>query len=316
LAALNAVIRHRAASLALGATVLLTVIKLSVAFFSGSVGVLSEGIHSFLDVVSAALAFFTVREAGKPADEDHPFGHGKIETLSSLFEALLLVVAAGIIIFEGVNQLQNPEPIHHTWIAMGTIGFSIAVSYYVYKNNIQAARKTESSALTVNSLHFLSDVVASVAILVGLVLLKLTGKIVIDALMAFAVAAYILVVSAKQVKEALLELSDKQLPEIEIRQIREILETFKEKMIEAHDLRTRRSGATRHVDFHLVVCRYMTVETSHAVCDEMESELLAKFPNASVNIHVEPCEIQITHCNLSCPLYPQSDPKLKGAQIG
>ena len=309
MAALNRETRHRAASLALGATILLTVMKLSVAFFSGSVGVLSEGIHSFLDLVSAALAYFTIREAGKPADEDHPFGHGKIETLSSLFESLLLVVAAGIIIFEGVGQLQHPEPIHYPILAMASIGFSILISYAVYKNNIQAARLTESSALTVNSLHFLSDVVASVAILIGLVLLKLTGKIVIDALMAFAVAAYILVVSAKQVKEALFELSDKQLPDSEIEQIRNILKTFKEKVIEAHDLRTRRSGATRHIDFHLVVCRYLTVEASHGVCDEMEHKLMAKFPTASVNIHVEPCEIEITHCNLACPLF-------KGASHG
>lgn len=316
MATLNREIRHRAASLALGATILLTTVKLSVAFFSGSVGVLSEGIHSFLDLVSAALAFFTVREAGKPADEDHPFGHGKIETLSSLFEALLLVVAAGIIIYEGVAQFKNPEPIHYPLLAMGTIAFSIVVSYLVYRNNIEAAKKTESSALTVNSLHFLSDVVASIAILAGLLLLKLTGKLIIDAIMAFAVAAYILMVSARQVKDALLELSDKQLPDCEIEQIRSTLETFKEKMIEAHDLRTRKSGATRHIDYHLVVCRHMTVEASHGVCDEMEQEIMASFPTASVNIHVEPCEVEITHCNLSCPIYLKLNAVTGGISIG
>ena len=295
-------LRHRAASLALGATVLLTFLKLSVAFISGSVGVLSEGIHSFLDLVSASLAFFTVREAGKPADKDHPYGHGKIETLSSLFESLLLIVAAGLIVYEGVRQIRNPDPIHYPGAAMIVMLISIGISYVVYLYNGKAATATDSSALHVNSLHFLSDVVASVAILIGLLVLKLTGWVLIDSIMAFAVAAYILMLSARQVKNALIELSDTQLPESEIQAIRKILDSFQGKIIEAHDLRTRKGGATRHVDFHLVVCRYMTVESSHEVCDGMEEALLSAYPRASVNIHVEPCEAQITHCDQACPI--------------
>lgn len=270
------------------------------AFVSGSVGLLSEGLHSFLDVVSAALSYFTVREAGKPADEDHPFGHGKIETLSSLFESLLLVIAAGLIVYEGFSHLQHPEPIHHTGLAMIAMVVSLIVSFLVYRHNAQAARIAESSALHVNALHFLSDVVASLGVLVGLLVLKLTGWLIIDPLMAFAVAAYILIISAKQVKEAILELSDRQLPQSEIDEIRAILERFHARSIEAHDLRTRRSGATRHIDFHLVVCGQMSVNQSHAVCDEIELKIAERFPTASVNIHVEPCETERPDCLKTC----------------
>ena len=282
------------------ATVLLTLFKLGVAYASGSVGVLSEGVHSFLDVISAGLSFFTVQAAIKPADEDHPFGHGKIETLSSLFESLLLVVAAALIVMEGVDHVRNPHPIQFEWLAISSMLVSAGVSYVVYRHNLKASQLTESTALRVNALHFLSDIVASLGILVGLVLIKLTGWYVLDALMAFLVAAYIVAISLSQVKGALAELADAQLPEQEIREIRDILASVKNNAIEAHDLRTRKSGVTRHMDFHLVVCGKMTVERSHEVCDEIEARLLERFPAASVNIHVEPCGHHKTGCEKFC----------------
>lgn len=266
-------------------------------------GVLSEGIHSFLDLVSAAVAFFTVREAGKPADHDHPYGHGKIETLSSLFESLLLVAAAGLIIYEAGDRLLHPAPIHHEGLAIGTIVISLVVSYLMFLHNRDAATETESSALHVNALHFLSDVVASLGVIAGLVLMKLTGWQVIDPVMGFAVAAYILAISARQIRSALMELSDTQLPEHEIRTIRGILDRFRGRSIEAHDLRTRKSGPVRHVDFHLVVCGKTTVEESHSICDEMEASIVEVYPRASVNIHVEPCEHLSEGCERTCAFF-------------
>lgn len=274
--------------------------KFSVAFMSHSVGVLSEGVHSFLDLVSAIISFFTVKEAIKPADQEHPFGHGKIETLSSLFEALLLVVAAALIVFEAIHQFQNPRPIQHEFWAMAVIIVSLVISYYVFQQNSQAAKATDSSALHVNALHFFSDVVTALGILIGLILMRWTGWVLIDPLIAVGVAGYIFVISIHQVKGALLELSDIQLPESELNKIQEILEQFRERAIEVHDLRTRKSGATRHIDFHLVICGHVTVEASHALCDEMESRIAGLFQQSSINIHVEPCEKERTQCHLNC----------------
>ena len=267
---------------------------------SGSVGVLAEAIHSFLDLISASISFYTIREAVKPADEDHPYGHGKIETISSLFESLLLAVAAGWMVYEGAEHFKKPHPIDHQWLAIAVIAVSMLVSYYVYRHNKKAAFETESSAIQVNALHFLADVVASAAVLVGLLLLKFTGWLIIDALMAFGVAGYVTALSIQQVRKALRELADVQLPEEEVQKIQGILSTFKGKVLEAHDLRTRRGGATRHVDFHLVVCGEMTVNDSHAVCDEIEEKIGATFPTASVNIHVEPCRYHKNHCHVAC----------------
>ncbi len=289
--------------LALTATIVLTAFKVIVGWISGSAAVFSEGLHSFLDLVSASISFVTVQEAGKPADEDHPFGHGKIETLSSLFESMLLVAAATVMVYEGVLHLIHPEPLQYQGLAIGAIVFSMLVSFVMYKHNDSAAREVESNALEVNALHFLADVMASLAVIAALIIVRFTGWLWVDAVMAFAVAAYILIVSAKQVKAAMLELLDTQLPEEEVAQIRFVLGSFKNRGIETHDLRTRRSGAVRHIDFHLVCCERMTVGESHAVCDEMENNLKLIFPNASVNIHVEPCEHETPECHKTCEIY-------------
>lgn len=267
---------------------------------SGSVGVLSEAVHSFLDLISAAVSFFTVQHSVKPADQDHPFGHGKIETLSSLFEALLLLVAAVLIVYEGIHHLAYPHAIEHTWLAMGVTAFSMGVSYLTYLHNREAAVSTDSTALHVNALHFLADVVASAGVLVGLALLKVTGWLWLDPLIAFAIAAYIFYVSVQQVRHAILELSDIQLPDEEIEVIQEVVSGFQGRIIDVHNLRTRKSGAFRHIDYHMSVCGKMPVDGSHAVCDEMESKIMSIYPNASVNIHVEPCEKNRDHCT-GCP---------------
>ncbi len=279
--------------------------KLAVGLMSGSIGVLSEAAHSFLDLVSAAVAFFTIRAAVKPADHGHPYGHGKFETLSSLLESLLLVAAAGWIVIEAVGHLRNPQPIAHQGLAIAVIVISMVVSYFMYIHNRSAAAVTESSAIHVNALHFLSDVVASGGVLAGLLIIHFTGWTIVDPIVAIGVAAYILAISYKQVRRALQELSDTQLPEAEVQEIERILKEFPGRLLEAHELRTRKGGTTRYMDFHLVVCGAMTVSESHLLCDEIEGKLHEKFPTASVTIHVEPCEHHRTRCNEMCKLHAQ-----------
>ncbi len=292
--------------MALAVTVGLTAFKVAVGVLSNSVGVLSEAIHSGLDLVSAAVAFFTIREAGKPADHDHPFGHGRIETLSSLLESLLLMAAAVFILFEAIDHFQNPHAIQHEYLAMVTIFISMVVSYWAFRHNHSVARETDSSALHVNALHFLSDVVASAGVLAGLILMKLTGWHLIDPIIATCVAAYIFAISVGQVKRALLELADTGLPEHEVRDIQSVLGRHREKALEMHELRTRKSGADRHVDFHMVVCGHQTVQESHTLCDQIESDIQTLFPRASVNIHVEPCEHEGVNCLENCPYRDES----------
>lgn len=282
-------LRARAASVALYAALFLTAIKLGVAFWSNSVGVLSEGIHSSLDLVSAVVAAFSIREAGKPADGEHPYGHGKIETLSSLFESLLLVLASIFIVYEGFAHIRNPEPLEHTAYAIVTIGISLAVSFFVFRHNAHAGRVTESSAIQVNALHFLADTITSAGVLVALIAIHFTGALWIDPVIAFLIAVYILGVSWSQVKRSVEELTDRALPDDEVSRVESILHSFSPRVLEIHDLRTRKSGVHRHFDFHALVCGRVSVAESHAVCDEIEHRLSDEFPSSHTGIHVEPC---------------------------
>ncbi len=306
--------RHQAASLALFATIGLTCLKLAVAFLSNSVGVLSEGIHSFLDLVAAGVSFYTVREATKPADADHPYGHGKLETLSSLFESMLLMLAAAVIIFEGVSHLIHPRPVEYQGLTVGVMIFSLLVSLGVYYHNLAAAELTESPALHVNALHFLSDVVASAGVLFGLIILKVTGLLIVDGLIALAVAFYILVLALQQTRIALAELADTQLPGGEIEKIQAILNAASHAVLEIKDLRTRKGGVNRHIDFHLIVCGQMTVEASHQICDLLEDKIQHLYPAALVQVHVEPCAPQVASCQRVCPL-PQQKALISGHSV-
>lgn len=297
----DARIRSRAASTALIAAFVLMVMKLGVGYWSNSVGLFSEGIHSALDLVSAALAFFTIRAAGKPADDDHPFGHGKIETLSSLAESLLLVAASVFIVIEAVKSVRNPKPLEHAGYAIVTIAFSLVLSYFVFLQNTRAAIKTDSSAIQVNALHFLADAVTAAGVLVALIAIHFTGALWLDPAIAFLIAIYILAISWRQIVRSVHELTDQTLPAEEIARAEGIFARFKPRILDVHDLRTRKSGAHRHFDCHATVCGKLTVQESHRICDEMEDAMQEEFPNSLVSIHVEPCMHPGTKRPLHCP---------------
>lgn len=294
--------RENAVKLSLFIATFLTLFKLGVGWFTGSVGVISEGIHSLLDWTSAIIAFFAVREAGKPADEDHPFGHGKIEVFSSLVESVLLVLAAGVIMYQGVDRILHPTPVQHEWAAILVMSISIFLNFIVFKRNQIAAVETESQAIQVNAFHFLTDALTSVAVLAGLLVISLTGWHQIDAMMAFGIGIYIVLVSVRQMRSAFGELFDIQLPESERILIERLIESFKPSIVGMHELRTRKSGAIRHIDFHILVCKYMTVQQSHHICDEIESKLMDRFPLAMVTTHVEPCDNHSPTCEADCAL--------------
>jgi cation diffusion facilitator family transporter len=268
---------------------ILTIIKLVAAYFSKSVGVFSEGIHSSLDLVSAFIAFFTIREAAKPADQEHPYGHGKIETLSSLAESLLLLAAAVFIAYEAYTRFQNPSPLENNSFAIIAILISLIISWVVYRHNRLAADFTESTAIRVNALHFFADAITALGVLIALILIQWTGWLWMDPLIAAVISIYIFLASIQQIRMTIHELTDVKLPDSELVEIKKALEGFKSKILNVHDIRTRKSGVERHIEFHLTVCAKMNVEESHTICDEMETSIKNQIPHPVVTIHVEPC---------------------------
>jgi len=292
--------KSKAASLALLVTVILSLLKLFVAIVTGSVGVLSEAIHSGLDLVSSLLTFFVVRAAVRPADWDHPFGHGKLENLSALFEALLLIIAAVYIFYEGVLAWAYPHSVQHLSWALVVIGFSAVANLFVYYQNLKVAKTEESIALETNSYHFLADFYSSLGIFIGLGVLKWTGLLWVDALLAVLIAVYVLFVALMQIKKSIAELSDMVLPEAEVLFIQSVLSQHQSRYLNYHDLKTRKAGAVRYVELHLTVCSDQSVKQAHLVCDIIEEDLMKHFKDAQVNIHIEPCDNHDIPCIKDC----------------
>jgi len=206
--------------------------------------------------------------------------------------------------WEGFRQLGRRDPIQHEGAAIAVIAISMVVSWVVYRHNRDAAGELGSPAIEANALHFLADSVTSLGVLAALILMQWTGWRIIDPIVALGVGAYVLAISYRQIARSLGDLSDTQLTSKELTAIRAIMEGFhgtNGTVIEAHDLRTRRSGSQRHIDFHLVVCGKASVRESHDVCDAMEGKLMSVYPGSSVNIHVEPCEHENTNCLADCP---------------
>lgn len=297
--------RIQAATLALAATFILTNVKMIVAVYTHSVGVLSEAIHSGLDLLSSLVTFFVVRAAVRPADLDHPFGHGKIESISALFEAFLLFVAGGYIVYEGVSTwaMGNEHQVQHTTLGIATLAFSVLINAVVYFQNRDVGRAHESLAIETNAFHFLTDVFSSLAVLVSLVIVKLTGWVWVDAAVAVLISIYVAAIGIVQIKKCVAELSDTALPEAEIGRVRGLIEKHKDQFLDYHDLRTRKSGAKRYLDFHLEVCSEQRVSKAHEVCDEIESDLMKEFSDVDINIHVEPCGNHGPNCTSWCEFY-------------
>jgi cation diffusion facilitator family transporter len=277
---------------------LLVVGKLVIGLVIGSVSVLSEAIHSGVDLVAAAIAFFAVRESGRPEDEKHAFGHGKVENLSALAEAILIFVAAGWIVYEAIHKLLRPAPVDAAWAGVLVMGVSSAVNVYVSARLFAVARETESSALEADAWHLRTDVYTSVGVMVGLALVWLGGLLVsrtwvmwLDPIVAIIVACFIVRAAWQLSRDAIRDLMDSQLPQDELDAIAECLGSIKGPLHSYHGLKTRRAGPNRFVELHLEVPNTLSVEEAHRLADEVELSIQNRLRSASVTTHVEPITV-------------------------
>ncbi len=288
-----------AARLSVYSNVSLLVLKLAVGFMMGSVAVLSEAIHSGMDLVAALFANYSIRRAGKPADRDHRFGHGKFENVSGTVEAMLIALAAAIILFEAGKKLLFGGTLDYLGPGIAVMGVSSVANFLISRRLMYVAKKAESIALEADAYHLSTDVLTSVGVFAGLVLIQLTGNAIFDPLLAIVVAVLILKASYDLTRRSLSGLMDSKLSDEEEEIIRSTISEHYPQFAGYHDLRTRMSGAERFVDLHLVVPRYQKVSDAHDFCDHIESDLKAKIPNLSLLIHMEPCDEGCEMCRKS-----------------
>ncbi|MBN1790269.1 MAG: cation transporter [Bacteroidales bacterium] len=267
----------------------LIVIKLLAGLISGSVSIISEAIHSGMDLLAAIIAFFSVKMSDIPPDREHPYGHGKFENVSGVVEAVLIFIAAGWIIYEAVHKMIAPGPIENIGIGAAVMAVSAIVNFLVSRRLYQVAKKTDSIALEADALHLKTDVYTSVGVAVGLSLLWITGWKLLDPLVAIAVALMIIRESYLLLRNAFSPLLDSSLSEEETNIIHEVIQ---KRGFSFHHLRTRKSGRYRFADLHLELPENMILTEVHKICDEIEVEIERRINDIDIEIHAEPMESQ------------------------
>lgn len=267
---------------------LVVMLKIVVGIITGSVAILSEAIHSFLDLIAAFIAFISVRISKKPADTGHPYGHGKVENLSGTIETILIFAAGIWMIYECVQKLVNPAPVHLPVLGIVVMLAGALINLIVSKFVKREAEKVNSVAMKSNALHLLTDVYTSLGVAASLLVVTVTEWYILDPIIGMVMAVYIIYEAFKLMKEAFPPLIDTRLSEEEEKTILKIIETFQQEFIEIHDFRTRRSGPQEYIDFHLVVASHVTIKDVHDLCDRIERDITNEFKQAQVMIHPEP----------------------------
>ena len=264
----------------------LIILKVVAGIFSGSVSIISEAIHSSMDLVAALIAYFAVKVSDNPPDSRHPYGHGKIENISGVIEALLIFVAAIWIIYEAVRKLTGtPDELGAVGIGLIVMVVSAIVNILVSRQLYKVAKETSSVALEADALHLKTDVYTSFGVAAGLGLIMLTGIKWLDPVVAIAVAGFIIFESYSLLKRAFSPLLDTAWKDEDI----EVLENrLKNLDVNYHDLRTRIAGNYLFIDLHILIPEDVSVGDAHKYCDIIESELTGVYQNLNVTIHVEP----------------------------
>lgn len=264
----------------------LILLKMVVGFITGSVSIISEAIHSSMDLIAAIIAFFSVRLSDTPPDSRHPYGHGKVENISGVIEALLIFVAAIWIIIEAVKKLLGVKIVLEA-IGIGSLVMLIStiVNLIVSRRLYKVARETNSVALEADALHLKTDIYTSLGVAVGLGLIMITGINWLDPIIAILVAMFIVRESYFLLKRAFTPLMDEAWIENEIDDLEQ---TLNELHVNYHELRTRIAGNYRFVELHIEIPKDQSVESAHQYCDMIEKKLNSVYKNISVTIHVEP----------------------------
>jgi cation diffusion facilitator family transporter len=281
------VVKSRAASLSLGYNVVLTLIKGLAAFLTGSVSLLSEAVHSGTDVAASLVALLSVRAASVPADEDHPYGHGKIESLTGLFEAILLLAIVCYILYEAVHRLTIRHSLTNIETGLWVMGVSALSSFLAGRYVSMVGERTSSIALRSNGQHLMVDFWTSVGVFSALAVTRLTGWVQADSWFAIVLAGWIAWGAFGMSREAINVLVDRRMPDEDVAKVEAILHDAPG-CLSFHQLRTRSSGSVRYVEAHIVVPNDWSVVQAHDLADRLEKQLQIALNPAYVVLHVDP----------------------------
>jgi len=281
--------KARAAGLSIFSNSLLIVLKLIAGGITGSIAIITEAVHSSIDLIASIVAFYSVRKADQPADEDHPYGHQKVENLAAVIEGMLILVGAAIIVFESIRRLFSGFEVESLGVGIAVIAFSmvanVAVSTFLYRR----ARATDSPALEADAAHLRTDAMTSGGVLIGLVLVQVTGIEQFDPATALLVAGAIVYAGVRILNRSSRVLVDEALPPDELAAVAKAIEDYgAAEVVGFHKLRARRAGSRRYVDLHVQFRDGTSLSRAHEVSHELQHAIRERLRGADVLIHLEP----------------------------
>jgi cation diffusion facilitator family transporter len=281
--------RSRAAAISIGSNSALILLKIVAGAVTGSVAIITEAIHSAIDLIASIVAYFSVRRAETPTDSDHRYGHEKFENVAAGVEGMLILVGSGVIVYTAVDHLVEGTEIESLGFGIAVVAFATVVNLIVSQYLYRRARATDSAALAGDAAHLRTDAMTSLGVLVGLALVEITDATWIDPVVALIIAVAIVFTGLRVVAGSWRVLVDESLPDDETAAIREAIETFGDRGVAGyHELRTRRAGPRRYVDVHIQFRSGTTLEDAHAIAHALQDTIRSRLRGADVLIHLEP----------------------------
>jgi len=289
----NRRLRIRTARFSLGSAVSLCVLKTVTGILSGSMGILASAIDNLVDIVMSGVNLVSITKASYPADESHPYGHGKMETLGTLFQGGVIAVTGVIVALEAVRRLVKGVIPGGPGLDTGimVMVFSMVASWFISNRIRKAGEDTGSPALIADSVHFRMDIYSGGGVLFSLLLFRFTGWKWLDPAIGMTVGVYIIVSAWPLINGAISDILDKSLPPDTVNSIERLIERHRPVVKDLHRLRTRRSGSEIQVDFHIVMCREQLLGEAHKVADHLEQDIKELLGNAYVISHIDPCNV-------------------------
>lgn len=282
--------KTRAAAISIASNTVLIGLKVVAGIVTGSVAILTEAAHSAIDLLASFVAFFSLRKAAEPADASHPYGHAKLENLAAAIEGMLILVGAGVIVYESIHRLAVGAHVDTLGLGIGVLTLSaianFGVSHFLYRE----AHITESPALAGDAAHLRTDAWTSVGVVVGLTIVAITGVDALDSVTALVVATAIVTAGVRLVTSSSRILVDEALPAEELDMVREVMLAHEgSEVLGFHALRARRAGSRRYIDMHVQFRHGTTLERAHELAHELQSAIRTRLGGtADVLIHLEP----------------------------
>jgi cation diffusion facilitator family transporter len=278
----------------------LIVFKVVVSWLTGSISLLAQAADSLLDLFAGIVTFSAIRIAAKPADAEHPYGHGKVEDIAGIVQGIFIFIAGGLIIYSAIDRIIRGSSIELAEAGIAVMAVSIVVSIFLSRHLLSVSRSTGSVALEANARNIATDVYSASAVLVGLAIVRFTGLNIIDSVIAIGVAIYILKVAVDTIHKPVSGLLDEKLAPSQQTVIKDCLKKHSREVSGFHALRTRRAGSQSYIDLHLVMAADISLEQAHKICDRIEVEIKSALHEASIIIHAEPCDNECEECSAIC----------------